>query len=90
MQAQAPHSGADQEPSRISGLSRLAWVIVLLLLLYFLSIGPAGKMYDHGFLPGSAFLTAYGPLFWFAHAFQPFAFFLGWYLYILWDDHISM
>jgi hypothetical protein len=60
------------------------WVVVILPLLYFLSVGPALKLKDRGIISESVVLTIYAPLFQCAESSPPFRKIFIWYVCNVW------
>ena len=71
----------EREKPRWGGNAILAVAVVLMLLLiYVLSIGPADILRAKGFIPVRAFVVFYHPLGFLCTHCAPFERFLAWYL----------
>jgi hypothetical protein len=75
----------SSDEARRGGFGTFTWLLVLLLVLYPLSTGPALKLAEHDVISLDALEYVYAPLGWLAQHSPPVQAFFDWYLGDVWD-----
>lgn len=74
---------ASNDPRR-SGFGTLGWIVVVLLVVYPLSTGPAVKLAEHDMVSDTTLEIVYAPLIWLTEHCPPVKDFFDWYLSDVW------
>jgi len=78
----AIHAQQQHQEGRRGGTLVALWVL-LVFVLYVLSVGPAARLHDEGFIPDSASVI-YSPLIFLSDHFAPSDRFFQWYVADVW------
>jgi hypothetical protein len=75
----------DERKKRGGALALTAIALVVLVLLYLLSIGPAFLLWERGYISENFLSSFYAPVSWAAGNCRPFKDIMTWYVHLWWS-----